>query len=59
MSKLTRRIQKEPPRKPVYSYQLTNIGNVAKTFPRVNQGQDKSQFKCIYSIEIHKKINEK
>ena len=50
---------KEPPKNPVNSYHCTAFGALAKAFPKVSQGQDKSQFKCKYSIVIHKVINAK
>ena len=51
--------QRDPPKKPVNSYHWNTRGEFANTFPRVSHGHDKSQFRCKYSIDIHKTIKEK
>ena len=40
-----KRIHNVPPRTPVYSYQLIRNKSSEKQLPRVNQGQERSQFK--------------
>ena len=50
---------KDPPKTPVYLYQFIKKSDSEKTFPRVNHGHDKSQFRCKYSNDNQKIRNEK
>lgn len=50
---LTIQIHRVPPKTPVYSYHWIQSGLDAKPLPRFNQGQEKPQFKCSFSKQIH------
>ena len=51
--KLLAKIQRLPPKVPVYSYHCINEISFANTFPKFNQGHENSQPKCNFSKLSH------
>src|SRR5690606_10658784 len=56
IAKFASRIQRVPPKAPVYSYHCTQLWVTANTLPRLSQGHENSQLRCSFSNTIQRLI---